>query len=66
LAELTAIHYGLRLAIDMGLDDLVCYSDSLLSTNLINVDTPSYHIYAILLQDIKDLLDNRNSLSIIH
>jgi hypothetical protein len=31
LAELTAIFHGLRLAIDMGLDELVCYSDSLLS-----------------------------------
>jgi len=60
LAELTAIHRGLRLAFDMGLDDLVCYLDSLLSINLITVDTPSYHIYAVLLQDIKDLLGIRN------
>jgi hypothetical protein len=35
LVELTAIHRGLCLAIDMGLDDLVCYLDSLLSINLI-------------------------------
>jgi hypothetical protein len=60
LVELTAIHCGLRLAMDMGLDDLVCYSDSLLSINLITVNTPSYHIYAVLLQDIKDLLGSRN------
>jgi hypothetical protein len=49
LAELTAIHHGLRLAIDMGLNDLVCYSNSLLSINLITVDTPIYHIYDVLL-----------------
>jgi len=60
LAELTAIYHGLRLAIDMGLDDLVCYSDSLISINLITVDTLKFHIYVVLLQDIKDLLGNRN------
>jgi len=48
LAELTAIYHGLRMAIDMGIDDLACYSDSLLSINLIKGDTPHYHIYAIL------------------
>lgn len=36
LAELTAIPKGLRLALDMGLDELVCYPDSLLSVNLIS------------------------------
>jgi len=56
----TAIYHGLHLAIDMGLDDLICYSDSLLSINLITVDTPRFHIYAVLLQDIKDLLRNCN------
>jgi ribonuclease HI len=60
LAELTAIYHGLSLAIDMGLDNLVCYSDSLLSINLITVNTLKFHIYAVLLQDIKDLLRNRN------
>jgi len=60
LAELTAIYHGLHLAIDMGLDDLACYSDSLLSITLITVETPKFHIYAALLQDIKDLLGNRN------
>jgi ribonuclease HI len=59
-AELTAIYRGLRMAIDMGLSDLICYSDSLLSINLINVSTPSYHTYAVLIQDIKDLLHDSN------
>jgi len=60
LAELTAIYHGLQVAIDMGIDELVCYSDSLLSINLITINTPMFHIYAVLLQDIKDLLANRN------
>lgn len=59
-AELTAIYRGLRLAINMGLNDLICYSDSLISINLINVSTPSYHTYAVLIQDIKDLLHDSN------
>jgi ribonuclease HI len=59
-AELTAIYRGLRMAIDMGLDDLICYSDSLLSVNLINGNTPSYHTYAVLIQDIKDMLQDSN------
>jgi len=35
LAELTTIYHGLRKAIDMGIDNLACYSDSLLSINLV-------------------------------
>jgi hypothetical protein len=35
LAELTAIHKGLSLAADMGIEVLVCFSDSQLSVNLI-------------------------------
>lgn len=60
LAELSTIYHGMIMAIEMGIDDLICYSDTLLSINLISVDTPRYYIYAILVQDIKDLLANRN------
>jgi len=60
LAELTAIYHGLRMAIDMGIYDLACYSDSLLSINLIKGDTPHYHIYVVLVQDIKDMLASNN------
>lgn len=38
----------------------MCYSDSLLAVNLIANDTPRYHIYAALIQNIKDLLNDRN------
>lgn len=60
LAELTAIHKGLRLALDMGLDDLVCYSDSQLSVNLITGAVSKYHAYAVLVQDIKEIIASRN------
>jgi len=60
LAELTAIYHGLRMAIDMGIDDLACYSDSLLSINLIKGDTPHYHVYAVLIKNIKDILATNN------
>ncbi|XP_024634721.1 uncharacterized protein [Medicago truncatula] len=60
LAELTTIYHGLSKAIEMGVDDLICYYDSLLSINLIFVNTTRFHIYVVLIQDIKDMLDNRN------
>lgn len=40
--------------------ELVCYSDSLLSINLITGQASKYHAYVILVQDIKDLLSSRN------
>jgi ribonuclease HI len=60
LAELTAIHKGLRLASDMGMEDLICYSDSLLSVTLISAEVSKFHAYAVLIQDIKDILATRN------
>jgi len=60
LAELTAIHKGLRLAVDMGLEDLVCLSDSQLSVNLITEEVSKFHAYAVLIQDIKDILACHN------
>jgi len=60
LAELTAICKGLKLALDMGLEDLVCNTDSQLSVNLIKGDTSKYHAYVVLVQDIKDAMGSRN------
>jgi len=59
-AELIAIHRGLLLAVEMGLEDLVCYSDSLLSVSLIIGHASNFHVYRVLIQDIKDLLSSRN------
>jgi ribonuclease HI len=60
LDELMAIFKGLRLAQDMGLEDLVCYTDSILSVNLITCNTSKYHAYAVIIQDIKDVMASHN------
>jgi len=59
-AELTAIYYGLSMAKDMGITELVCYSDSLLSINVINGSGYRFHVYAVLIQEIKALLSQAN------
>jgi len=60
LAELTTIHNGLRLALEMGLDEVVCYSDSLLSVNIISEDVSKFHTCTVLVQDIKDIFATHN------
>jgi len=55
LVELSAIYHGLILAKDLGYAELVCYYDSLVCINLINGPVEKYHVYAVLIQDIKDL-----------
>jgi ribonuclease HI len=59
-AELTAIFHGLSIATDLGITELVCYSDSLLSINLISGNPSRYHVHAVLIQDIKDKLSQMN------
>ena len=56
LAELYAIFHGLQMVSALGISDFVCYSDSLLSIILINGPPLKFHLYATLIQDIKDLL----------
>jgi len=59
-AELTAIQWGLRLAVEMGKEELVCYSDSMPSIRLLTGHVSNYHVYAVLIQEIKELLSSRN------
>jgi len=59
-AELTAILHGLSVAQDMEITELMCYSDSLLSINLVNGNSSRYHVHAVLIQDIKDKLSELN------
>ncbi|CAJ2635885.1 unnamed protein product [Trifolium pratense] len=59
-AELYAIYKGLLLAINMGIDELVCYSDSLHCINLIKGPQVKFHMHAVLIQDIKDLISQSN------
>lgn len=59
-AELSALHQGLELTINLNYEELACYSDSLLTANLIKEEVSQFHVYAIIIQDIKDLLRSRN------
>ncbi|MCH80046.1 ribonuclease H protein [Trifolium medium] len=65
-AELLAIYHGLSLAKDLGHGHIACYSDSLNSLNLIQYATPRFHIYAMLIQNIKDLLLGFGTTTLIH
>jgi ribonuclease HI len=57
---LYAIYNGLLLAKDTSIDELVCYSDSLYRVNLIKGPQVRYHIHAVLIQDINELLSQPN------
>ncbi|XP_024636603.1 uncharacterized protein [Medicago truncatula] len=59
-AELTTIHRGLLVAIEDGIEVLVCYTDSLQSVTLLTNSISRYHAYAVLIQDIQDLLSSTN------
>ncbi|XP_024630819.1 uncharacterized protein [Medicago truncatula] len=59
-AELMALYQGLRLAINLNFEEVACYSDSLLTVNLIKQDICQYHVYAVIIQNIKDLPSSRN------
>jgi len=58
--ELTAIHRRLLLAVQLGFEEMVCYSDSMLSIKLLTEHASSFHAYAVLIQDIKDILLTTN------
>jgi len=59
-AELTAIYHGISIALDMGITDMVIYSDSLHSINLITENSSHFHAHAVLIQDIRDVLSQGN------
>jgi len=56
-AELYAIYQGLILAKSLDITELVFYSDSLLCINLLKGPTMRFHVYAVLIQDVKDLIE---------
>ncbi|GAU16657.1 hypothetical protein TSUD_326070 [Trifolium subterraneum] len=60
IAELYAIYQGLTLAKDLAVEELVCYSDSLLCINLLKGLIVKYHVHAVLIQDIKELISQSN------
>lgn len=55
-AELIGIFQGLNLARNRGIRILICYSDSMSALKLIADQHNSFHKYATITQDIKDLL----------
>jgi hypothetical protein len=57
---LAIIYQGLLLAKHLGILELVCYSDSLLCVNLLKDPTLRFHVYAFLIQDVKDLMEQSN------
>ncbi|XP_024630892.1 uncharacterized protein [Medicago truncatula] len=59
-AELTAILEGYRMAVNMGIEELVCFSDSQISVNLVSGEVSKFHAYAVIIQDIKDILASHN------
>jgi ribonuclease HI len=59
-AELSALYQGLTLAINLNYEEVACYTDSLLTVKLIKEDLNQFHVYAVLIQNIKDLLISRN------
>ena len=58
--ELLVIFQDLLLAKTMNIDELVCYSDSLHGINLITGPPMKHHVRAVLIQDIKDLIEQSN------
>jgi len=60
LAELTTLYHGLVLAIHLNYNEVACYSDSLLTVNLIKEELNHYHIYAVFIQNIQNLISSRN------
>ncbi|MCI63961.1 kinase-like protein, partial [Trifolium medium] len=56
LVDLYAIYQGLSLAIDVKIEELLCYSDSLHCINLITGLNVKYHVHAVLIQDIRSCL----------
>ena len=44
----------------LGIEELVCYSDPLPCFNIIKDPTPWFHVYAVLIQNAKDLIEQSN------
>ena len=54
------MYQGLTLAKDLAIDELVYYLNSLLCINLIKDPVVKYHVYVVLIQDIKKLITQSN------
>jgi len=59
-AELLYIYQGLLLAKTMDIDELDFYSNTLHSINLIKGPPMKYHVHVVMIQDIKELIEQSN------
>jgi hypothetical protein len=55
ICHLPGSHFG------VAIDELICYSNSLHCIHLIKGPTMNYHVYVMLIQDIKKLLSQSNT-----
>ncbi|CAJ2652542.1 unnamed protein product [Trifolium pratense] len=65
-AELLAIYYGLVLAWDFGFTELWCYSNSKSAIKLISETVNTWHRYAAIIHNIKELLARDWRIHIVH
>jgi len=65
MVDLFAIYRGMLLANEMDIVELVCYSDLLHYINLVHGPPMLFHIYAVLIQDIK-YLTKKSNVTIFH
>jgi len=59
-AELSAIYFGLSIAINLGFAPLACYSDSIHAITSIKEPCSKFHVYAVLIHEIQELLSHAN------
>jgi ribonuclease HI len=59
-AELSAIYFRLCSVKDLGIAPLACYSNSLLAINTIKEASSKFHVYAVIIHEIKLLLSQMN------
>lgn len=64
--ELLAIYHGLKVAWDQGYRNLICYLDSTLSIQLIGGEVNSWHHYASILANIKDMVNKGSHVCFRH
>jgi ribonuclease HI len=64
--ELLAIYYGFKVAWDQGYRNIICYSDSTLSLQLIGGKVNPWHHYASILANISDLVKRNWSICFGH
>lgn len=58
--RLYAIYQGLILARSLDIEELICYSNSLLGINHIKGLTTRFHVHVVLIQEVNDSIEQSN------